>query len=304
MDSERSLAVDIDEATRFLHRLDERGARFAFQVYDDAKMGRVFPAVLWTPCGAELLRLNRQGAGVFVAPNRFRPDARKRLNENVAGFRCCYADLDGAPLEPVLAAALAPRIVVSTSPGRWHAHWPLEGDCDARAWRAVQAALAARFRSDRSMDKPCGVVRLPGFWHRKREPAFQVRTERLDDGRNYRIEELVEAFEVTVPDGDETRRAQPFPEYLGEGERHAAIVSLSGTLRSRNVALEVAIRCAQDFSRAQCGGRYSDAAVEEKVRDVYDRYEVGDAWMAAGDAEDTATEKRLSEATDCWEAER
>jgi hypothetical protein len=289
---EHSLAIDLDEATRFLRRLDpDPKARFAFQVFDDAKLGRINPRVLWSPCANRLEALNRRGAGVFVAPNRFTPSATERTNENVVGFRCCYADLDGAPLEPVLAAPLPPRIVVETSPGRWHAHWPLEGDCDARAWLAVQATLAARFRSDATMDKPCGVVRLPGFWHLKGEPSL-VRIERLSEERSYRIEELVSAFDVTVPDAEERRNAAPIEAVVGEGHRDAALTSLAGSMRDRGCDEDEIVALLLVANRKRCRPPKPEAKVRAIARSVA-RYEVGKAWWAVGDAEDAALDEKM-----------
>jgi hypothetical protein len=64
----------------------------------------------------QLAELNRMGAGIFVALNQ--TDGKGRKRENIKRVRAVSADLDGAPLEPVMQCALKPHIVVETSPGR------------------------------------------------------------------------------------------------------------------------------------------------------------------------------------------
>ena len=99
-------------------------------------------------------------------------DFKGRTAENIKNVRALFVDLDGSPLDPILAeGALPPHIITETSPGRWHAYWrvwPLEVCLDE--FTPLQKAIAARFNGDASINDLPRVMRLPGFVHWKGEP--------------------------------------------------------------------------------------------------------------------------------------
>ena len=72
------------------------------------------------------IRLQEQGAGIFVTINQ--TDGKGRKTENIVGVRAIFVDLDGSPLEPIFSAPLSPHIIIESSPGRYHAYWIVEGD--------------------------------------------------------------------------------------------------------------------------------------------------------------------------------
>ena len=177
------LAPDLNAAQLFMTTLapDEN---IVLQTFDDNKerskknraelgfdpFAKVFhgPLALHLPA---LARLQQQGAGVFMMINA--SDGLGRCNNNVTRVRAHALDLDGAPIEPVLAAALQPHILVESSPCKWHAYW-LVADCPLDKFKERQHALAHRFGGDPSICDLSRVLRLPGFWHLKGEP-FQTR---------------------------------------------------------------------------------------------------------------------------------
>src|SRR3546814_14811174 len=100
---------------------------YAVQTFDVAKSGsngttRVLHGTLAAQ-SRRLVALNDKGAGVFVMVNR--GDGMGRKADNVTACRALFLDLDGSPIEPVIAAPIPPRITVESSPGRWHAYWPV-----------------------------------------------------------------------------------------------------------------------------------------------------------------------------------
>ena len=172
--------VDLDEAHRFLDLL-EPGGDFTFQTLDDRKaVEKPDPKLIKVLHGqfeehAETLqKLNDRGAGVFVMVNQgdsviHAGSKTCRSSKNVKRVRAVFVDLDGAPLEPVLAASPPPSIVVNSSPGRWHAYWRVS-DCGLEAFTNIQKALIAKFDGDKSVHDLCRVMRIPGFVHRKETP--------------------------------------------------------------------------------------------------------------------------------------
>lgn len=176
---------DLGQAKRFLEILGP-GEDFTFQTFSDTKKddGRNPATSRATPQNlnrilhreldqhaAVLTSLNKLGAGVFVMVNQ--GDQKGRKKENVIRVRALFVDLDGAPLEPVMASAVKPHITVESSPGRYHAYW-LVKDCPLEQFTQLQAALAAKFNSDPAVKDLPRVMRLPGFFHQK-NGAFMTR---------------------------------------------------------------------------------------------------------------------------------
>lgn len=165
---------NLSDAEALLSLIDPDVSRFTFQTFDDGegkdpKLARILHGSL-DEHAQELKRLNRSGAGVFVTINE--TDLKGRKAENIVRVRALFVDLDGAPLEPVLAHSPAPHMVVTSSPGRWHAYWLVEG-MDLVDFEGAQAALIRKFKADPSVKDLPRVMRLPGFFHLKGEP-FRV----------------------------------------------------------------------------------------------------------------------------------
>jgi len=166
-----------DQAEKFLQLLDPQGI-FTFQTFDDNKvrknlgMARVLHGSLaqhWE----ELVRLNQRGAGIFIMVNQgdgiIHPgDKTCRTAKNVLSVRAVFADLDGAPLAPVLQA-LPPDIVIESSPERYHTYW-LTNDCPLGEFTQRQKQIALKFGSDENVHDLPRVMRLPGFFHQKDTP--------------------------------------------------------------------------------------------------------------------------------------
>ena len=97
-------ATDLQMAQRFLDCLAP-DATFTFQTFDDRKPVR--PNLAHKRHGSfeqhadELTALNQDGAGVFVTVNE--SDGKGRATTNIVRVRATFVDLDGAPLEPVMA---------------------------------------------------------------------------------------------------------------------------------------------------------------------------------------------------------
>lgn len=178
--SPQDLKPDLEMAQLFLDLLDPGGS-FTFQTFEDAKadsgrkarhahLARIYHGDL-SSHAKELTKLQAKGAGVFFMVNQ--GDNGGRKTTNVQRVRAHFVDLDGAPLDPVIASAMAPHLVVESSPGRWHAYWLVDGG-PLDEFKARQQALAQRFGGDPKVCDLPRVMRLPGFWHLKKEP-FQTR---------------------------------------------------------------------------------------------------------------------------------
>ena len=112
-----------------------------FQTFDDTaakrrELATIHHSTLEQMRWQDLEQLNARHAGVFWVVNA--TDGNGRKAKNVTRVRAVFADLDGAPLEPVTACELPPTAIVESSVGRWHAYWrvsdvPLEAFEDRKS---------------------------------------------------------------------------------------------------------------------------------------------------------------------------
>jgi hypothetical protein len=187
--SEASANVESDrlsDANVFLTRLDSTTTDFTFQTFDDnaerkdERLVRVLHGNLRQHAD-QLADLNSRGAGIYVTVNR--TDLKGRKAENITQVRAVFVDLDGAPLEPVYRHSVTPQVIVETSPNKYHAYWQVN-DLPLDHFTGVQLALAERFNGDRSVIDLPRVMRLPGFYHCKRQP-YPVRIIGINDAPRY-----------------------------------------------------------------------------------------------------------------------
>ena len=165
-----SLHPDIDHARQFLELLDADPDSFTFQIFAERTGSKEFPRILHgslTQHADTLVKANLNGAGIFVMVNA--GDLSGRKAENVRRVRAHYVDLDKCGIDPLFTAELPPHIVVESSPGKWHAYWLAAPETALEEFPAVQKALAKRFSGDPAVSDPSRVMRLPGFYHQKKD---------------------------------------------------------------------------------------------------------------------------------------
>lgn len=253
------MEIDQQAAVRFLAALSPDTA-YTFQTFDDAKRGRKgLSRVLhgtYAAKAGQLAELNRKGAGVFVMVNR--GDGMGRKADNVTGCRALFLDLDGSPIEPVLAAPIPPRIVVESSPGKWHAYWPVV-DLPPDRFTAAQKALAALYEGDPKVHDRPRVMRLPGFVHRKGEP-FQTRLVTCEtDPLTWA--EMVGAFALTD--------RLILPAVIPEGERNSTLFKLARSAAAKGVPQDAQLAKARTVNAKRCAVPLSDSEVAAIVASAY-----------------------------------
>ncbi len=111
--------------------------------------------------------LQEQGADVFFQVNI----GTGRKASDVTEVAALFLDLDGTPLDPVLADVKAkaipkPNALVCTSPSRYHVYW-LVDDCATAQFRQAQKLLAKRYGGDPAIHDLSRVMRAPGTTNNK-----------------------------------------------------------------------------------------------------------------------------------------
>ena len=192
-------APDLAQARAFLDSLDARpGASFGFRTIDDGgddprlaikAFGNLGRGVRQSgdlgkngrPCRPARLLAYMQGlgAGVFVMPNEL--DGRGQGKASVMGIRTLWIDADSSAAVAGLRAFIAqsglvPAVVVAsggTHEGvdKLHAYWRVTA-CPVADFTHGQLTLVSRIGSDPAVQDAGRVMRLPGFWHQKREPRM------------------------------------------------------------------------------------------------------------------------------------
>jgi len=222
-------APSLDEAQRFFDQLAPDG-RITFQTFDESGRHRLHLSRVLHGSLAEhdktLADLNSQGAGIYWMVNA--GDGKGRKAPNVQRVRALFVDLDGAPLEPVLASPLAPHCIVETSPGKWHAYWRTS-DCPPPEFTAFQKALAAHFKGDAKVCDLPRVMRIPGFDHRKGNP-FRSHIVNLRQGAPYSVAELTRGLGLRQQAETPPQPRRALPDAIDQGERNATLLSLAAGL--------------------------------------------------------------------------
>ncbi len=274
-----SAAVDLAEAGRFLSLMADDEA-VTFQTFDD-DAGRKAPALATVLHGhldthaARLTTFNERGAGIFWCVNF--TDGGGRKTENVTGVRAVFLDLDGAPLQPVLAAGVEPHVVSESSPGKWHAYWVVTG-CQLGQFKAVQSALAAKFGGDPSVNDLPRVMRLPGFVHRKGEP-FTTRIQSTAPIQPYDFDDLLArlGLDLSAPAEKRTQRVDAdtgeIHEKVAEGGRHAHLVKWAAQMNWRGMPPEAVRVAVHAENQRVCEPPKPEVEVEGIVADVLRRYQ-------------------------------
>jgi hypothetical protein len=179
---------DFEQTHTFLELLTE-GEPITFQTFDDSPAGRMKLAHILHGTlpqhQDQLLCLNQQGAGVYVMVNK--GDGKGRSAGNVTGVRAVFVDFDGAKLPS--RWDLEPHILVESSPGRYHAYFKVQ-ELPMKEFKPIQKALASHYQGDTSVCDLPRVMRLPGFYHCKREPVH-VRLLHVENKEAYTRNDLL-----------------------------------------------------------------------------------------------------------------
>lgn len=257
------MAAVQDDAERFLSALAPDG-ELTFQTFDDAKLGRkglsrVLHGNYWRNA-ATLGALNNKGAGCFVMVNRGNGKGRKTAA--VQQVRALFLDLDGSPLAPVEAAPIRPPIMCETSPGKFHAYWPIAG-MPLADFKRAQQALAARYTGDPHVCDLPRVMRLPGYLHTKGEP-FRSRLLHCDRVKPWNWPDFAQTMglQFTATDTDTGQYT--------EGNRNVSLYRFACGLRQQGIDHNEALRRVNVANARCCTPPLDTAEVECIVASAWD----------------------------------
>ena len=187
--------TDLHQARRFLRLLDPEAAEFTFQTFGegrskDAAELRCIRHGSFDKLAEELVALNNSGTGIFVTVNE--TDLKGRKKENITRIRAIWQDDDAGfggefPLKP--------SIVVETSPRKFHRYWLFTAHppMPIEMFDGFMARMIQTYGSDKGAADLTRVMRVPGFFHNKKEPTLGRLTEAT--GTRYPFWVLAKAFQ-------------------------------------------------------------------------------------------------------------
>lgn len=172
---------------QFLAAIDASGD-FLFQTFDDDGKRKDIKRAIVTRDMSRLPAMSRKQAGIFFTVNQSRGTSGKgaRKAENIVRVRALFADFDGIELPKEWS--LEPSAIVSSSPGKYHIYWIVDGDFPLDEFTVAQQAIVAMFGSDNKVVDLPRVMRLPGYLHQKGDP-FMVTVKEMT-GQVYSYSEL------------------------------------------------------------------------------------------------------------------
>jgi uncharacterized protein (DUF927 family) len=293
---------------------EARQRPLAFQVFDDVE-GRRDPKLARALFGNlaslahELDQRNRAGAGVFMAVNG--TDGIGRSKANIQDLRAWWADLDEKAARSAFRAQdlpLVPTLVVRSGHGThlyWRAREPYwcAGDpprllAHEAELRRIQAALATH-GADPAVCEAARVMRLPGFWNRKREPHPLVE---LTSSRpvHYSPEEIRAAFPALSDPKEKScfigavfrgtdekgrrarayaqRLAQQVPAISGKGGHRTTLQAAIKVACGFDLGEDEAFQVLWDVYNPACQPPWSPEELRRKVQEAL-RVNTGRGWL-------------------------
>lgn len=160
--------LNLEDAATFLRCLGGANEAFTFQTFDDTPAKRRSHARILHGSFREhrdaLVRLNGQGAGVFVTVQV--TNGRGRRTDDIVQLRALFIDCDVGEL--ACGPEPAASIVVWSVRGA-HCYWLLQDAPPLDAFRAAQQRLALKYGT--AVCDLARVMRVPGFVHHRAAPA-------------------------------------------------------------------------------------------------------------------------------------
>lgn len=148
-----------------------------------------------TTVAGQLQAYNQQGYGIFMTVNAMNPTGSRTL-ENVAYTRAHVVDLDDIisaqdSYNRAVRSNMPPHFAVQSSQGKFHLYWLVEPYKDNDFYSLQQRKLAQLYNSDPNVIDATRILRVPGFYHNKREPQL-VTCWGIHNGPRYTAQQIAD----------------------------------------------------------------------------------------------------------------
>ena len=221
----------------------------------------------------ELAELNRQGAGVFFTVNQ--TDLCGRSTKHIEKIRAVFIDLDGTPLPEKFQ--LNPHFIINTSPNKYHCYW-LVKDMLLKSFPLYQKALAIKFKSDPVIYDLPRLLRVPGFFHKKRK-SYPVKIVSQIDREPYSMNQIKITLKlerpkeeiINVTNYESKYSGSKFTTITAKGDRHEKLIRMLIGIRLRGESYEYAKGEAIVFNQ-NCQPPEQLSEIMFQLNDIWRRY--------------------------------
>jgi hypothetical protein len=246
------LIPDLEQANRFISKI-MCFKQTCFQTFASREGDRIFPAHQHgslKELSDWLTTQNQTGGGVYFVVNE--TNGLGRTNKDITRVRAVSVDLDGAPVEPVMEAKLKPHAIIESSPGRFQAFWRCKR-IRLDEYTPIQEALIKKFGADPACKDLGRVMRLPGFWHLKKEP-FMSRIVEENIALPYNKDSIINGLELDVNWEEETFNFDTVDDGIrfDQGQRNRSLVTVAARLRNSSLSGEDLLEALMKVNLNKC----------------------------------------------------
>lgn len=148
---------------------------------------------------SELKALNEQGAGIFFAYNQL---GEIRNKASVKGINAWVMEIDNISkeeqYEKILNCPMPPSVMVETK-NSYHCYWMADENAKVENASKINTALQQYFNSDPAMKDIARLLRVPNFYHNKKEP-YMVEVVKDDYDCIFSEEEMLKYYPYKEPE--------------------------------------------------------------------------------------------------------
>lgn len=223
---------DLKLSEKHLELLDENAEKFLFCAFMDvdSKKDSAFKFQIYNSfdnAKNQLVDLNNQGYGIFVAVNEFQGQQRRRTD--ITKIRAFFADKDDG--QPIVSP-LEPTFEIKTKHG-YHAYWVLKDFLEPDLLQFYEKLLwniPYVVNSDEQVKDSPRILRLAGFLHNKDENDKFLVTIHSESGVYYTTKDIEAAFPPR-PRGRPTFDTSSNIKKAPSKGRNCELTSFAGKLR-------------------------------------------------------------------------
>lgn len=219
-----------------------------------------------------LEKFNQNDYGIFFVVN-----SGGQSNKDVKQAKAQFMEVDDLTIEEqaqkINSFPLPPSIIVKTRKSL-HAYWLLSNG-DIKKFRNIQERLIQYFGSDSAIKNESRVMRLPNFYHNKKEPLM-VEIIKFDKDLRYTQEQLAEYLpEVVQGATKQFNSNQEGNNLFSEGRRNSDLTSIAGTLQKKGIPDNLILKTLEELNNTACPHPLNKNELEQICDSVVKRYSKG-----------------------------
>lgn len=277
------LTFDIKTASAFLNYFHYHGTTLQLVIPEGKDLPAIPGKILWNKSkgssavffkGAlsdpdqkqvlqDLFVLQHQNLGVFFMVNEgdgviYPPHKTCRSADSVILLKSCFIDTDSGDIKNAQhfckSFDIQPHIIVKSSTNKYHLYFLIEETAKSSStlfkWESIQQSfMAIDPRFDQSMSDCSKLLRVPGFYHTKKQPQL-IEIIKYSNHERYSLDELFDRIDAhkTPPKRGEKFVRPAEGSVVGESSRHGTLNSYLSSVSNKTLSHEELTDLATGFA--------------------------------------------------------